>query len=81
MTEILNRFVVGQTYSTRSICDHECIFSETIKARTALYVTTVSGKRFRIFIRGTAEAFRPFGNYSMCPVLTALSPDLSQARS
>ena len=73
----MNEFKTGQTYSTRSICDHECIFSETITSRTAKTVTTASGKTFRLFVRGTAEAFRPLGNYSMCPVLTALSPDLS----
>jgi hypothetical protein len=32
-------FNVGQTYSTRSICDHECIHSVTIVARTAKTVT------------------------------------------
>ena len=73
----MNEFKTGQTYSVRSICDHECIFSETIKARTAKTVTTTEGKTFRLFTRGTAEAFRPLGNYSMCPVLTALSPNLT----
>ena len=29
------QFQVGKTYATRSACDHDCIFSFTILARTA----------------------------------------------
>jgi hypothetical protein len=34
-----NQFQIGRTYSTRSICDHNCIFAFTILGRTAKTVT------------------------------------------
>lgn len=68
------QFQIGRTYYDRSICDHECIFSFTILARTAKTITTkVSGK---IVKRGLStyegvEQFKPFGTYSMCSVVNA----------
>jgi len=78
----MTKFQVGQTYSTRSICDHECIFSFTILARTAKQITTVvSGKTVKRGLAtnwaGTAESFKPFGSYSMAAVIDATGPDLS----
>jgi hypothetical protein len=69
-----NIFQVGQTYATRSIGDHECIFSFKILARTAKTVTTeVHGK---VVKRGLSmwdgvETFKPFGTYSMCAIIRA----------
>ena len=74
------QFQVGKTYSTRSICDHECIFSFTILARTAKSVTVkVSGKIVRrgLTIYDGVEQFKPFGSYSMCAVIGADDKDLS----
>lgn len=70
------QFQIGRTYKTRSICDHECIYSFTIISRTAKTITTkVNGK---IVKRGLsvckyddAESLKPFGNYSMCAVIRA----------
>lgn len=72
----MTKFQVGQTYATRSICDHDCIFSFTILARTEKTVTTkVHGKTVRRGLStnwdGTAEAFKPFGNYSMAAIISA----------
>jgi len=39
----MSTFVVGKTYTTRSVCDHDCIISATIVKRTAKTVTLVSG--------------------------------------
>jgi hypothetical protein len=70
----MSQFEVGKTYATRSIGDHECIFSFTILARTAKQVTVeVHGK---IVKRGVnvwegVEEFKPFGTYSMCAVIRA----------
>jgi hypothetical protein len=67
-------FEIGKTYATRSICDYDCIFSFKILARTAKTITTnVSGETVR---RGLStwneiEQFKPFGNYSMCAVISA----------
>jgi len=80
----MKSFEIGKTYSTRSICDHNCIFSFTILARTAKTVKIeVHGKEVTRRIRpgyNGFEAFDPFGRYSMSPVITAedtreLKPD------
>jgi hypothetical protein len=69
-----HKFEIGKTYATRSICDHDCIFSFTILARTAKQVTIkVHDKVVR---RGLTEwngveQFKPFGNYSMCAIISA----------
>ena len=67
-------FEAGKTYSTRSICDHDCIFRFTILARTAKSVTIeVHGKTVRrgLSIWQGVEQFKPFGSYSMCAVIGA----------
>lgn len=72
--DTLTKFEVGQSYATRSACDHDCIFSFVIKARTAKTVTVdVHGCEVR---RGLSaydgvEQFKPFGTYSMAAVISA----------
>ncbi len=68
------KFIVGRTYSTRSICDHDCIFSFTVTARTDKTVTLrYHGKETRRKIRlyDGIERCDPMGRFSMSPVLTA----------
>jgi len=67
----MNTFQVGKTYYTRSICDHECIFTETITARTAKTITTAKGKSFRVSVWNDVEQFKPHGSYSMCAIISA----------
>jgi hypothetical protein len=70
------KFQVNKTYATRSIGDHDCIYSFTILSRTEKNVTVkVYGKTVR---RGLSvarfedvEQFRPFGAYSMCATIYA----------
>ncbi len=79
-TEMTITFNVGQTYSDRSICDHNCIFSFTILARTAKTVTVeVSGQTVKrgLSVYEGVEQFKPFGSYSMCSIVNANDPDLS----
>ena len=74
----MKKFEIGKTYSCRSICNHECIYSYTVIARTEKMITVQSGsevKRLRI-IRGlseirNAESVYPEGKYSMCPIISA----------
>jgi hypothetical protein len=76
----MTKFNVGQTYSTRSIGDWNCIFSFTILARTAKSVTVnVSGKTVRrgLSVWEGVEQFKPFGSYSMCAIIDADDKDLS----
>jgi len=71
-----NTFKTGKTYQTRSICDSDCIISVTVKGRTAKTIRTVDRhgrpKTLRIFMDYDGnEAVRPWGNYSMCPIISA----------
>lgn len=73
-TQII-KFEVGQTYQTRSTCDHECIYSMTVASRTAKQIVTTDGKRLGIAKRETewngAETVFPDGRYSMAPTFKA----------
>lgn len=64
-------FEAGKTYTTRSICDHDCIIKVTIAKRTAKTVTDDKGKTFRCGIYEGAEFIKPWGSYSMAPIVTA----------
>lgn len=68
-------FEVGQTYSTRSICDYDCIFSFKVIARTAKQVTIESNtwgvKKRGIKIYDGVETCSPLGTYSMSPTIRA----------
>lgn len=64
-------FQAGKTYTGRSVCDHNCIFSVTIASRTAKSVKTTDGKTFRVAIYDGAEFIKPMGNYSMAPIIKA----------
>lgn len=73
--ENIIKFEVGATYETRSACDHDCIYSFTVIARTAKQITIREHGRedFRrgIFIYDGQEKCKPYGTYSMCPVISA----------
>lgn len=76
------QFEIGRTYSTRSICDHDCIYSFTILGRTAKQVTVkVRGSEVKrgLSIWNGVEQFKPFGNYSMAAIISADDRDLSAA--
>ena len=68
------KFKQGQQLSSRSICDHECIYTSTVLKRTAKTVTIdVHGdtKRCKIHEYEGVEFIYPFGKYSMCPIFKA----------
>ena len=74
----MKKFEVGKLYSTRSICDHECIWEYVVIARTAKTITlkdTMTGEVLkRRIIQGLSEwnnceCVYPLGKYSMCPIL------------
>ena len=70
----MKTFETGKSYSTRSICDHNCIFEHEILRRTAKSVyINVHGKVVRrsISIYDDREQFFPYGKYSMCAVISA----------
>jgi hypothetical protein len=65
------QFQTGKTYSTRSICDNNCVFSITVANRTAKTIKTTSGKTLRIGLYDGAEFVKPTGSYSMAPIIRA----------
>lgn len=72
-----NKFRPGATYSTRSICDYDCVFSFRVVSRTDKTMTlNYLGKSRRVGIKvdetGCEFAF-PLGRYSMAPVINANS--------
>lgn len=72
----MKTFEVGKTYSTRSACDHDCIFSFTVTSRTDKTVTLSrrgggTGVRRKIRVYDGAEHIDPLGRFSMSPVLSA----------
>lgn len=74
----MTKFEIGNTYSMRSPCDHNCIWTYTVTARTAQTVTLSDGKETKKCRISKAysewnhtETVFPLGSYSMCPVLTA----------
>lgn len=74
MNDNIKAFKVGRTYSVRSICDHDCIFSFEVLRRSAKTITIKNhGSEVRRTVRvvDDVEACDPFGRYSMSPVLQA----------
>lgn len=72
-------FQIGQQYSARSLCDYDCVWTFTVTARTARFVTLrqePSGETMRVgvYVYGDAERARPFGSYSMAPSICADRP-------
>lgn len=69
------KFEEGKTYSTRSICNHDCIIAITVIKRTEKTIVADCGwkgeKRLRIKILNGEETVMPWGNYSMAPQISA----------
>ncbi|ADJ23010.1 hypothetical protein Hden_1197 [Hyphomicrobium denitrificans ATCC 51888] len=69
------KFEIGKTYSCRSICDYDCVFSFTVVGRSAAFVSirNSSGKvtRRKVRVSDGVECIEPHGSYSMSPVLRA----------
>lgn len=77
----MKKFEIGKTYYTRSACDHDCVFSFKVVARTEKTITLESimwndgAKKCRVIPHlseeNNAETLRPLGNYSMAPSVSA----------
>ncbi len=69
------KFETARTYSCRSICDYNCVFSFEVVKRTASTVTLKArGKETRRKVFADADGVEwlfPLGQYSMAPVLRA----------
>ena len=67
----MTTFEIGKTYETRSIGDHNCKIRVSIAARSAKFVTDHEGKRYGITVWDGVEQIRPWGRYSMAPIMGA----------
>jgi hypothetical protein len=70
------KFTAGNTYTQRSICDSNCVFSFRVVSRTAKTMQLDSGdgvtRRVGIkFDREGCEFAFPLGRYSMAPTIRA----------
>ena len=73
------KFETGKTYHMSSACDHNCVWTYTVTARTAQTITLASDRNEVIRCRinkqvseyRNAESVFPLGKYSMCPILSA----------
>jgi len=65
------QFRVGRTYHTRAICDATAMIEITVVRRTAKTIVTEEGKSLRCFFANGVECVRPWGSYSMAPIIRA----------
>ena len=72
------KFEIGKTYSMRSVCDHNCVWSYKVLSRTTSTITITDGKEIKkcrinkqYSEYRNAETVFPLGRYSMCPMLSA----------
>lgn len=81
------KFETGKTYATRLISNHESIIRFTVIKRTDKTVTVIGDfindpirntpHVMRVAIFQDVENFKPWGRYSMCPVISAERPLLA----
>lgn len=74
------KFEAGKTYSTRSVCDHESVISISVVSRTPKTIKTACGKTLRISECNGRERVKPWGSYSMAPVITAKQAPAEQSK-
>lgn len=76
----LRKFIVGQTYVCRSVCDYDCKWTFTVTARTEKSVTlsgdfmnpepkTQTKRLAKSWPGDESETIMPFGRFSMAPAL------------
>lgn len=67
------KFEIGKTYTTRNVCDYDCVFTiEVIKRtdKTITYKEEDTVRRAKIRFNNDCEYIR-IGNYSMAPNFSA----------
>lgn len=75
----MKKFELNRTYSMSSPCDHNCVWSYKVIARTAQTITFLERRGETVKCRVNksyseyrdAETVFPLGRYSMCPILSA----------
>ncbi len=67
----MTKFETGKTYYTRSIVDADTIICVTVAKRTDKTIVTTGDERLRINVRNGVEQVKPWGSYSMAPIVGA----------
>jgi hypothetical protein len=67
-------FETGKTYFGRSVCDHDCVITVKVLKRTAKTITAETARglqTFRVSTYNGVEQVKPWGSYSMAPIVGA----------
>lgn len=67
----MTKFETGKTYYTRSIVDADTFIRVTVAKRTDKTIVTSTGDRLRINVWQDVEQVKPWGSYSMAPIVGA----------
>lgn len=67
----MTKFETGKTYYTRSVADYDTIVRVTVANRTDKTIVTAAGDRLKIKVWDGVEQVKPWGSYSMAPIVGA----------
>jgi hypothetical protein len=67
----MTKFETGKTYYTRSVADYDTIVRVTVAKRTDKTIVTAAGDRLKIKVWDGIEQVKPWGSYSMAPIVGA----------
>ena len=67
----MTKFETGKTYYTRSVADYDTIVRVTVAKRTDKTIVTAAGDRLHVKIWNDVEQVKPWGSYSMAPIVSA----------
>jgi hypothetical protein len=67
----MTKFETGKTYYTRSVADYDTIVRVTVAKRTDKTIVTTGEERLRINVWNGVEQVKPWGSYSMAPIVGA----------
>ena len=67
----MTKFETGKTYYTRSIVDADTIVRVTVAKRTDKTIVTAAGDRLKINVWHGVDQVKPWGSYSMAPIVGA----------
>jgi hypothetical protein len=67
----MTKFETGKTYYTRSVADYDTIVRVTVAKRTDKTIVTAAGDRLKINVWNDVEQVKPWGSYSMAPIVGA----------
>ena len=65
------KFETGKAYYTRSVADYDTIVRVTVAKRTDKTIVTAAGDRLKIKVWNDVEQVKPWGSYSMAPIVSA----------